>query len=115
MRIEPHENLTITLLERHLFGSDRLVGAVPRREVPIDQFCAAERVRVVPGDVCDRSLAVGPLGGDCFEPQEAAHVPGEIVPGEAGSPVPPADGSASAELPGVFGGPGVGNLLDVMA
>src|SRR5690554_435447 len=43
MRIEPHANLTITLLHRHLFGSDRLAGSVPRREVPIDGLIQADR------------------------------------------------------------------------
>lgn len=115
MRIEPHENLTITLLNRHLFGSDRFAGSMPVRHVPLVEFWAATRLHAVPLAVpCEKKPCDQPdvVYAPC--PDHAAPgTPGLITPDvcDAAPPLPPACGDGA----GLPGDGSVGNLLDVFA
>lgn len=108
MRIEPHANLTITLLERHLFGSDRLAGSMPRCAVPV-----ADRVVETACRPCDEVE----VHVDRCEPDFATPAVGIVIPGdEAAAPgdAPHSPESAGGGAAGAGAGT-VGNLLDVMA
>lgn len=48
MRVDPHANLTITLIRRNEFGWLRFVGRPGRPGAPASQIAAAHRCRLVP-------------------------------------------------------------------
>lgn len=119
MRIEPHANLTITLLHRHLFGSDRLAGSVPRREVPIDGLIQADRLRCPPPCV----PITTPPSSTCpevtvirCEPHRPDAAAGIVTSSQeqAASTLAPATYTASGD-PAWPASATAGNLLDVWA
>lgn len=123
MRIAPRANLTITLLHRESFGTERLVGAAPRRVVDLDhvgQVHGAPRAgsvrvaaRVVSAGGADR------LRCDCSQQPGlwTPDPPTSGAPAPVGSDNSPAIGSG-AVAPSIPAHPAdniVGSLLDVLA
>ena len=125
MKVEPHANLTITLLKHHLFGSDRLLAVDPSVEHAAAHHCPAHvPAPPAPVDTVELTCPKDDVGPECPQRSDAAggwpidwpHVDENTGPSEspdgAGSPE-----SAAQTMPGMGSGgySGVGTLFDVMA
>ena len=122
MRIEPRANLTITLLRRDAFGSDRFAGSVPRRVEPMPHATDTRRsaTAICPsptGDVRDTSRCdevgktSGPAGIAVPVTDENSSISAPTQSLDLAT-VPTATGPAAAYLPASAT---VGSLLDTMA
>jgi len=95
MKVLPHSNLTVTLLRRHLYGTDRLKGQTAGRALPAHVLHGPAQCRMVPRS---KNCQDGRLYRDSFEPQP---FPYDIVARQGDALLPRA-------LPGVLPGVGVG-------